>query len=317
MSLPGSAAAAAASARTCLRHDDIRAERFCVGCRGPLCSACSRHRGHASCPSCNEAAGQERHRTDLTWLAYLYVDSIVHSWRTAVRRTLPVVAVVSLVAAALFAFAMSQVGELDGGSGEELSMIFAVLTPFFMFGFGVWLQPTLVVPREPAVPFGKQMARAFVGALLPFALLFVVAGLPMAAIFALIDSDGIGLVLLGILGFLVGGVGLLGVLGIVYPIQAAVAVNGDSPLAAFAVPFRAGAGGVTAMLFLHLVLAFTTYTSINAVSMPMMFATLASPWLGLAVGAPLLLGFALMVLLAMGAYGAATLRFSEDRHRLR
>jgi hypothetical protein len=313
MSLPGSSAAASASGRTCLRHDDIRAEAFCVSCGGSLCSACSRHKPHKRCPDCNEAAGEARSKADVSWLAYLYIDSLLHSWRTAVRRTLPVVSVLSLVSAALFAFAFSD----DGPDTDDIAAGMAVLTPLFMFAFGVCLQPTLVVPREPAVPFVRQMARAFVGALLPLALLGIVGGVPLALIATMMDSDGLGLVLLGVFGFLAFGVGMLGVLGLVYPIQAAVAVDGHSPLRAFAVPFRAGAAGVAMMLLLHVVLAFMTYSSVNAVSMPLMIAAAISPWLGLAVGAPLLVGFSLLFLLAMGAYAAATLRFSKDRHRLR
>lgn len=285
---------------------------FCTGCGTTLCSACSRFKAHKQCPDCSEKAGAPRSKISGPWFAYLLVDSLLQSVRTARTRVLLFVLASSLAATTGIVMMVSDVFP----EGGEASLLMAL--PLLMPMLGVLIAPALVVPLRDALSVGKQMKRAVVGALLPLTFVAAFAGLTAAATFALIGSEdslaniaGMAVILVAI------AVGGLGLVTFVYPIQAFVAVRGTSPIAAMAMPFRAGMGTVLVMIGAHAMLSTSSFSALDMVTNVVTLASLFSPWVGLAVGWPLCALIGTVILFGMGAYGAATLRYIEDRLSLR
>src|SRR5690606_39904784 len=76
---------------------DLVGPRFCLECKGPLCTACTRHRPHRTCPSCNLAAGRKASVPDVGWFVMLCVDGFVDALSTVRTRVLPFAVVASML----------------------------------------------------------------------------------------------------------------------------------------------------------------------------------------------------------------------------
>jgi hypothetical protein len=315
MSSLGSSAASFSNLRACARHADMLGPRFCTDCGTSLCAACARHKPHRRCPSCNEQAGEKASRIDATWFAHLFVDSLLLAWRTARARVFGIVMATGLLATVGIVYA---VGAVDMTSEEDSDLLTFLALPSLALLLGMLVAPALELPLATPVPLARRMARALLGAVLPLTVVSALAAGPGWLAFELIDSDSAGLMIVGMIllvfGSMLGGALLLSFL---YPIQAFVAVRGDSPLRAFGRPFGAGIGAIALMLAAHTVLSFGSLSAIDTISNVVTLAALASPWFGLLLGWPLCVAAGAVVLFGMGAYGAATLRYVEDRKRLR
>jgi hypothetical protein len=311
MSTASSSAASFSHVRTCARHPDYLAPRFCTDCGTSLCSACAKHKAHKLCPSCNERAGKAASAVSATWFAYLFVDAVQHSWRAARLRVFFFVLVTGLLAA-VGLIAVNESTLLAGG-GEGV-----LLLPMASLLLGVAFAPALEVPLATETPLRVRMARALLGIVLPSALFSVAIAAPAWAAWALIETDSLGLVVAGILvGLLAFGVLGSTLLAFVYPVQAFVAVRGMSPAAAFKPLLRSGSGAVLMLAAAHAVISMSSFSAIDTVTNVVSVASLLDPWVGLAVGWPLCMASGAVMLFAMGAYGAASLRYVEDRLRLR
>lgn len=310
MSTVGSSAASFSQVRACARHPDYAAPRFCTGCGATLCTACARHKPHQMCPTCNAQAGKAKSAINVTWLAHLFVDGMVHAWRNTRLRVFLFVLVTGLLAAAGIV-ALGE-GLLTEGGGEGV-----LLLPMVSLLLGVAFAPALEVPLVDPPPLVTRMARAFFGMVLPSAIFGAVIALPAWVSFALLDADSMGLVVLGVGVLLVTFSGVSTLLAFLYPIQAYVAVRGRSPLGAFRPLLAAGLTSALVLFGTHAVIAMSSLSALDTVVNMVTLATLVDPWLGLAVGWPLCMASGAVMLFAMGAYGAASLRWVEDRLSLR
>ncbi len=318
---PVSPAAANATEHACSRHPDLLGPRFCSECRGPLCTACARHRPHRTCPSCNLAAGRKASAPDVGWFAMLCVDGFLHALATVKTRVLPFAVLSTMMALAGFVSMMLALEGFDGvgapgaDQSEMMTAALALSALSLVVLLGFWAQPALSLPTVARISFGRRLLRSVIGAALPSLAAFALMGLGagLVALGDVVDSD-----VLTVLGALGGGLVLFlsfALSSTALPIQAAYALRGRKALAALKTPFAGGGTSLLMTTLTWLMLLSMLYSSTYAALMPLVLLGVFSPWASAVVGVPLgIVGISLFLVI-MAAYASASLRIAEDRAR--
>lgn len=316
--LPHSPAAAHAAEHACSRHTDLVGPRFCSECRAPLCTACTRHRPHRTCPACNVAAGRKASVPDVGWFVMLSVDGFVDALSTVKTRVLPF-AVISSLLGLFGVVSLLFWQESVSGTAERTDIEAMGLLAFTAFSvvvtLGLWAQPALTLPMTRRVGFVRRMLKSLVGTALPAGVATSVMLLG-AGFIAL--GEALDLTVVTVLGALLGGFVMFASFALsstVLPIQAAYALRGRSMFAALRTPFAGGGGALLMMTMTWLMLLSILYSGIYAAIVPVVLLAVFAPWLAAIVGFGVSVLALCLLLVLMASYATASLRIAEDRAR--